>query len=175
MRILVLGLASVALAVAAACGGSVVFVEDGDGGSGGSTTTTTTTKASATSSKASNATATSTTSSVSVTTSSVSVTTGTGGLFCEIGESPADCQTCVDDAISGPCSQALQDCFGDPACENYGTCVFECNSNTGCCQSCATQFPQEAVAAYHTLLSCVFCSVCGGPQCAGVVPGFCSE
>jgi hypothetical protein len=174
MRILALGLASAALAVGAACGGSVVFVEDGDGGGGSGGSTTTSTKSSATSSKASNATSTSSTTSVAVTTSA-SVTTATGGQFCQIGETPPDCQTCVQNAIDGPCSEAFQNCFGDLDCENYGTCVFDCNSNTGCCQSCATQFPPQAVAAYHTVLSCVFCSVCGGPECAGVVPGLCSE
>ena len=160
----------VGLLAAAACGGSVVFVEDDDGagGSGGKPSSTSTT--SPTTTKATSVVG---TTSPAVTTS-VGVTTGvtTGGQFCEFGEPSPDCDDCIQNTITGACEPLFNDCFSNPDCEQYGTCIGECQENLGCCESCSDAFPPDAVATYNNLLACVFCDACS-LECAGVLPGFC--
>lgn len=161
------------IALGAACGGSVVFVEDDDG-AGGSGGTTSSSKASGTvSTTKSGSAVTAVTTTDAVTTVVTSgVTTGTGGQFCEFGEANTQCADCIDESVNGPCQAAFNQCFGDFSCEQYSNCIGNCQGNGNCCQSCDSQFPPQVVAAYSNLLACVFCDTCA-QQCAGVFPGFC--
>lgn len=161
------------IALGAACGGSVVFVEDDDGagGSGGTTSSSSTKSSGTVSTTKGSSVVTAVTTNDAVTVVS-GVTTGTGGQFCEFGEPSPQCDDCVQDSINGPCQAALDQCFGNPDCEQYGNCIGDCQGNGNCCQSCDSQFPPQVVAAYSNLLACVFCDTCA-QQCAGVFPGFC--
>ncbi|NUO51139.1 MAG: hypothetical protein HOV80_19960 [Polyangiaceae bacterium] len=155
---------SAAAAIAAACGGQVVFVEDGgEGGTGttGTSTSKTTTKSTGGTTKATN----NSVATQGVTTADSSVVTSVGsGLPCDTGEvTPVDSQQCGDCqgcVFEDLCAAQVSNCESNPECFEFNDCWGECGwDDPACKQQCAQQFPM-GVGPLMALYDCVLCENC---------------
>jgi hypothetical protein len=151
---------SASAAIAAACGGQVVFVEDGgEDGQGGAGTSGSTTKSTGTTTKTTNN---------SVTTHSATngstgvVGTTTSGLVCDTGV-PGDagsdvCVICQDCSFQGPCIEEMEACNANSDCWGFNDCLANCGE-PDCQQECEAAFPLGSQLLYD-LAFCVLCDAC---------------
>lgn len=148
---------SAGAAIAAACGGQVVFVEDGgDGGQGGAGTTSSTTK-----STTKTTTNSVTTHSATYASTGVVGTTATG-LVCDTGV-PGDggsdvCITCQDCSFQGPCFEEMNACSANSDCFEFNDCLANCGE-PDCQAKCEAAFPEGSQLLYD-LAFCVLCDAC---------------
>jgi hypothetical protein len=161
-KLLLVGI-SAALSAVAACGGSVVFVEDDDG-SGGSGTTSSK-SAGPTGSKTSGVTT------LAVTTNAVG-TAGTG-MLCDLSAIEGDCATCVAETLNnGACKLAVDDCLAYQSCVDLDICIGDCGASTSCCGDCHANAEGAAVSEFYEAVTCLYCNACSAP-CANLVPDVC--
>jgi len=166
------------------CGGKV-FVDEGLGGAGGQATSTTGGNTGASSAGGSKSTGGSSTGSSSTGSSSTgssstgsSSSTGTsssgaGGSTVACGSddtSTPQCDNCIDQALTGVCTLATDDCFNDDGCTQFNDCSFSCFGEMACCLDCASMEP-EGAKLFGELVDCVVCQECNA-ECAGFFPGF---
>lgn len=160
---------ALAAAVAAACGGKVVFVEDGgEDGQGGAGTTTTTGKSTGATTKTTTYTV--TTHSVTYGSTGVVGTSGSG-LVCDSGV-PGDggsdvCFSCQECTFEGPCIQEVDACNQNSDCWAFNDCLANCGG-PDCQAQCEAAFPLGSQLLYD-LAFCVLCEECpincGGRGC----------
>jgi hypothetical protein len=157
------------LAVAAGCGGKVIYDPTGSGGAGGTASSTSTKSATSSKSSTSSANTTTTNGTSIVSTSvgpqvgtSVGPSTSTGISTCDtgmIGDPQSQlCNDCVNCAEQSLCASETQACGNNMECTEFINCVQNCQTQQ-CTQQCASQFPSGAML-YQAFVTCLLCSAC---------------
>ena len=84
-----------------------------------------------------------------------------------------DCDQCISCAVYEPCSWAMDACFSNPQCDQFGMCVENCpGPGSPCYENCVNQYPTGA-PLYFDLLYCVFCVECAVDCVAEAPPWLC--